>query len=530
MGYCIIQVDGFWLCRRPSCKWCAASPEFVPFHRDCFEIFRSQCSLEWNDALRRLWVAAAWRTPWRGASPMLFPIDATSSLSLKVLCDICKLPQLYKIPIELLHMIQSYSKNALLWRSALAFEFAASISHGTPSSFSTIPLKDIVFWERGKQPQVTLPLPPLPLIKIVIDSAGVKRIERTSVQPYKGECYSNCAYMVEEEEAISGHKVQFKDGFVRLELTASSKFPAVWNTPHPPNLQLCRGYETRSTSQYQRFSAVELASIRGITFFFSRHQLYGIHIHRSGAPDALSSFQRITPRRRRITIWCYLPIAKQDRILVLGLRMRPGNYLRNILVRMEKAGDVIIGPYESNPTEDQFLGWHAPITLVHREPQEGHTIPYLGAYCQPPTESGIPKRFRVYKPEFRPIAEEVYLSIASLEGLQSVEVFYDQSSRHCRGMVLYYQNGGCRAVGQCRFDVDSAKHFIQPSQICFRSHSVNASRNCIFSVVEVDWKHHPHTHEEKGWNCQLLKGNLLYWYNQNSSFIAIENETSSSCS
>ncbi|KAJ8130984.1 hypothetical protein O1611_g2643 [Lasiodiplodia mahajangana] len=368
--------------------------------------------------MRRLWVAAAWRTPWRGASPLSFPIDAAGFPSLKALCDTCKLPQIYNLPLELLRIIQSYSEHALLWRGALAFELAACISCQTLSSLSTLPLKDIIFWERGKQPQVTSSLPPLPLIRIVVDAAGVSKIERVSVNPYKGECSSSRVYIVEREQAISEYKAQFKDGFLRLKL-ASSSSPAIWNTANPPALQLCRAYEIESLTQYQRFFTVELAGIRGITFFFSLHQLYSLHIHRSSTLCALPSLQRVPPRRCKSISWCYLPIAKRDRIVVLGVRISPNGSL-NLLVRMKKAGDVIVGPYIPSPAEDLCLGWHAPITLVHREPEEGRPIPYLGAYCQPPTGNELPNRFQFHKPNSYPLGEDAYLSMAPLGDIRTV--------------------------------------------------------------------------------------------------------------
>ncbi|KAI3326482.1 hypothetical protein HD806DRAFT_520356 [Xylariaceae sp. AK1471] len=491
LGCTITEVDGFLLCRRPGCAWCAGSPEF------------------WADTLYRLWVAAAWRTPWRGASPICFPIDAARSSSLKALCGICKLPHLHKLPFEILQMIQSYSEHALIWRGALAFDLAAHISNKTASSLSTIPLQDIIYWERGNQPQVMLS-PSLPPIRITVDLIGISKIERTSCQPYKGECHSSYVYMVVKEQAISECKAQFKYGFLRLEL-ASPCPPAVWNTPNPPNLQLCRAYETK-----------------GITFFFSSHQLYGVHIHRSDALCALSSFQRIPPRRRRSALWCYLPIATQDQILVLGVRKSLNQHV-NILVRMEKAGDVIVGQYMSSPAEDRYLGWHAPITLVHGEPQEGQPIPYFGAYCQTPTRSEFPKRFQTYEPKSCPIGKEACLSIASLEDLQSVEVFYDRDNRYCRGMLLYYQNDGCRAVGQCRLDVDTSKQFWQPSQICIRMDSMRGKGCRVLYNVQVDLRTDCHTHEEKGWNCGPLKGGLAFWHTHNSSFIIIEKQNSSAC-
>ncbi|KAI1296160.1 hypothetical protein F5Y03DRAFT_387245 [Xylaria venustula] len=497
LGYCMTEVDGFSLCRRPGCRRCAMSPEFVPLHWDCFEIFRNL------------------------SLPMSFPIDASGSPSLEASCGTCGFSQLYKLPLELRRIIQSYSKHALFWRTTLVFDLAARISHTTLHSLITMPLKDIVFWERGKRPQVRSSLPCLPLMRIIVDAVGISKVERISDQSYKGECHNSCVYIVEHEDAISEYKAQFKDGVLRLELAASSYFPAVWNTPNPPDLQLCRAYEKKRLSQFQRFFAVELDSIRGITFLFSSHQLYGIHIHRSTAPCASSSLQRFPSRRRRSTLWCYLPISNQDRVLVLGVRLS-ANLDFNILVRMQKAGDVIIGSNISGSAEDQCLGWHAPITLIYGESQEGQTVPYFGAYCRPTSGSQLPKRFQFHKAKLYPLGEDAYFSIASLEGIRSVEVFYDQDTRHCRGIVFYYQNGGCRAVGQCRVAMDSTRQFTHLSQICFRINLVRGNNGDILSAVQVDWKGDPHTHEEKGWKCEPLEGKLIYWYTHKSSFMAIE--------
>ncbi|KAH8164231.1 hypothetical protein CIB48_g4021 [Xylaria polymorpha] len=106
---------------------------------------------------------------------------------------------------------------------------------------------------------------------------------------------------------------------------------------------------------------------------------------------------------------------------------------------MEKAGDVIVGQYVSSPAEDRCLGWHAPITLVHGEAQEGQPVPYFGAYCQAPTRSEFPKSFQAYEPKSCPIGKEACLSMASLGDVQSVEVFYDRDNRYVFAWIPYLE-------------------------------------------------------------------------------------------
>ncbi|KAI0104219.1 hypothetical protein GGR51DRAFT_561028 [Nemania sp. FL0031] len=511
---CVANGGGLCMCRGPGCAWYSGSPEAVPVHRDCLHIFRKQCSIKLSDNdLERLWVAAAWRTPWRGALRLHFPMVRAHSSGLGVFCRICKLPPLHKLPLELYQKIKATSM-----------------------------LRAIVYWERGKGPREEWSSFPL-LIRITVDSIGIAKIERISRQPYEGECRTSEVYMIlHNEQQISGCTVHFKDGSARLELGRGTELqhytrtlleeedrgylyrgrniappspPAVWNTPNPPDLLSCQAYEINQAGN-RRFFAVELARIRGISFFFSSHKLRGVHV---GALSASPLLQRMV--QDSSTLWCYLPITNQDRVLVLGVRVSPDGRI-NILARMEKVGDVILGQYISSPAEDLCLCWHPPITLIHREPQEGLAVPYFGAYCQPPTGGELPKHFQRYQPKSCPIGEEACLSTASLEDLRLVEVFYDENGRYCRGMLLYYQNGGCRAVGQCRVGLDSSKQFSQPSRICFRMDPVDRGFNTRRYDVQVDWRAAAHTHEEEEWKCEPLEGVLVFWYNSESSFITID--------
>ncbi len=56
-------------CQRSRCQDCAASAESAAIHRDCYQLFMRDCTSE--EALERLWIATAWRMPWREASTLL---------------------------------------------------------------------------------------------------------------------------------------------------------------------------------------------------------------------------------------------------------------------------------------------------------------------------------------------------------------------------------------------------------------------------------------------------------------------------
>jgi hypothetical protein len=81
---------------------------------------------------------------------------------------------------------------------------------------------------------------------------------------------------------------------------------------------------------WRRLHAVDLNGTRGMTFFFLSGQLVGVHVHRSCGSCAMDTYERLSSRRRRSVVWIYMPIAPEDRVLVLGARKTDLGF--NILV------------------------------------------------------------------------------------------------------------------------------------------------------------------------------------------------------
>lgn len=71
---------------------------------------------------------------------------------------------------------------------------------------------------------------------------------------------------------------------------------AIWNTPAPLDLSLCLMEPAR-----QRFYAVEMDKLRGITFFFSGIHLCGIHPHLTEESCATTTYKSFSDRFRRET-------------------------------------------------------------------------------------------------------------------------------------------------------------------------------------------------------------------------------------
>ncbi|KAI1083408.1 hypothetical protein F5B20DRAFT_568601 [Whalleya microplaca] len=503
-------------------QW-ANSPQFIPIHHECFNIFQHYIdSVDALDSLHRLWTAAAWRSPWRGARPIHFMGDRPDTYSLKALAQICQLSQLCNLPPELLSMIQGYSEHALFWRAISAHSLAARVSSGSPEPLSTMPLCDILFWKRGGKPEIRHDDPPpcVPTMRLTIDSDGISQIERISNGPSEDKSRVGFAYIVEQEQALAQCAAQFKDGLLQLVLPCGQPAPRIWNTPNPPESSLCRLYIIRAYPSWPRFFAIDTGTITGITFFFSSARPFGIHPHYSSTSDAMRTYCRFPNRRRRGIVWIYQPITKHDRVLALGVRKSLQGEL-SILMRTEYSGDVTIGSYISGPARDRCLGWYPPITLIYNEPIEGQEISFLGASHGPSSGMELPKPFAVGRLRSNPVGEHAYFSMAPLKDVASAEVFYDEDSQSCRGIMFRYHDGTCRAVGQCRVHVDATKWVYRPSRLCYRIDTHEHFRQVVYSL-RMMLQEGPHHQDSEGWSCHELDGMLNFWFTPDSSFIDIE--------
>jgi hypothetical protein len=241
----------------------------------------------------------------------------------------------------------------------------------------------------------------------------------------------------------------------------------------------------------------------------------------------MDTFVRNFPNRlRRTVVWIYLPISQHDRALVLGIRKALQSRDLNVLIRTELIGDVIIGLQSEGQVEDRCLATSTPLTMIYGEPSEGRPVRFFGAYCGPPLDKAYPKPFRLEKPGPCPIDDDAYFSWAPLCAVSSTLVFYDQNTGFCRGIVFRYQNGGSRAVGQCRLQVDPAESVVRPVRFCFRANSCSSRWNRTIYTVQVKFKQGARTnHAEKdiaGWESQPMKGLVKFWFTPESSFLVVE--------
>lgn len=114
-------------------------------------------------------------------------------------------PFLYKLPFELLEKIRQYSADSLLWRYTLACQLANYVSTTLPKPLLTVPLRDLLFWERGgRLERISEPRPPLKFLRLTIDSVGISKVERLPSRPkYVAEHARRSAFIVQDELSVS---------------------------------------------------------------------------------------------------------------------------------------------------------------------------------------------------------------------------------------------------------------------------------------------------------------------------------------
>ncbi|KAI6093781.1 hypothetical protein F4821DRAFT_5058 [Hypoxylon rubiginosum] len=346
-----------------------------------------------------------------------------------------------------------------------------------------------------------------------------------------------------------GVRAHFKGGLMRLEVPPGRRCPRMWNTSARPNMSLS-GILTEAS--WQRCFVVELNRITGITFFFSSNRIVGVHIHDSREPYALSTYRRIFQSRDHNLVWVYLPILEDDPLLALDIcrsslpdesrqfwikevgitsheweTFRPMDSIR---ARTKKVGEIALGPQHFD-TAPKNHAEEPPTIFVYSDTFGGHPLPVVATYYKQRSQFPMRQPF----PRLCPIGEPAYFSQAPLDDVASIQAFYmklqelgefGEICEFCTGMIFKYRNGGCRAVGQCRIDIDLTKQIMEPDWISYK--------NDLLGLGFYEPKrympqvHFDHNHPLYGrgtvdaWTRRPLRGQLRFWFTDQSSFISID--------
>ena len=172
------------------------------------------------------------------------------------------------------------------------------------------------------------------------------------------------------------------------------------------------------------------------------------------------------------------------------------------------------------------------------EPRYDQTAIY--AITQNSSNQSPPNTFTAPQSPYSSPLPLAYFSIASLHNLATVQIFSDNrvplqacDEEGCRGpvpptmgLLLTYNNGSQRALGQCRFGLDDFVTVQWPTRLCMKSsHEIYGSQGVEAEAgSELDGEH-DHG-EEHGWCCNALEGSLILWYQRRQArFQFVANDT-----
>ncbi|RSL68076.1 hypothetical protein CEP53_002751 [Fusarium sp. AF-6] len=514
--------SGLELCRRAGCGQCAIAPEFVTVHHECYRIFIAYCKeasgLEKDEAVDRLWTLGSYRNPWPKAELIRLTERQVDLSALQRVADIVGLSQLGRLPSELALLVRNFSRHELFWRSVTVIGLSSNLP--PPRPFSRILLNRVLSWKRG-EPPIPNPSPQTPpFVRITMDNDGLCEIERLEKPPpYTGKIFKDLAFCV-IRVATSQIYIEAKDKRFRLRLPKNMTGLATWNTDNPPMPSTLLNPLSLAPVQIEpwHLCALDLSRCSGVSFFFSFRKLAGVYTHRSGDPSAIDEYRRVCESRPRV-VWVYMPIAPDDQVTVLGCRLTGRGF--NMLVRLDLSGEVILGQMGKRVAQDSLIGYGAPLTLIYGEPVGQQPVPVLGARHGTLERDKFPAPFSIQ--DFRPDVDDAYFSWAPLDSIQSIRGFYDKDTGLCRGLIFQYENGGLRAVGECRKHLDDDVLVVKPSVICFQPAPNMASWRAPKAIgVRVELGNDiDHEHTCEGWKCMRLgNGVLTFSFTEDTSSIS----------
>lgn len=122
------------------------------------------------------------------------------------------LPELLGMPPEIKQMVQGYSQSSLFWRLTAALDLAMRFNAMPPSNFSSVPVRQVAEWERGCVPTQSQALGHVPVVRLTIDSRGIRKLERLPAgEPqYSSRRSNNLIFIIEDEGCFDGVTALFK--------------------------------------------------------------------------------------------------------------------------------------------------------------------------------------------------------------------------------------------------------------------------------------------------------------------------------
>jgi hypothetical protein len=203
--------------RRPFFNWDPFGTRVKPnhlesatLHTECFNLFRRNCPDD--QVAPRLLLAGRWRSPWEGAPKFILTVKSDVTSLIRLAAIACNLPQLELMPMELKRLVfeELITQPCALTRYYSVVSLASDSSRRPLDEQFTMPIAKVAHWERGQGPAKEEEVLP-PVIRIIIDSQGISRIERLAKRPEALSQPSDTElYIVESQETLKHVQVQFQ--------------------------------------------------------------------------------------------------------------------------------------------------------------------------------------------------------------------------------------------------------------------------------------------------------------------------------
>ncbi|KAI1381181.1 hypothetical protein F4677DRAFT_119051 [Hypoxylon crocopeplum] len=516
------KLPGFgWLCRYPRCYNCMDSPEACTLHLDCFKLFMRE--YQSTQSLDRLWVATAWRYPWRDAPPLRLPMTPTIESAAGPAADMLNSDRLKSFPRELWDMIRKYSESNLFWRYICILDFVAQVSRMPCEALTSVTFSLIDSWERGGQPILTADPKAKPVVRVTIDSFGINKVERlSSYPPYCEVRFDHLVFIIENESLFKDATAQIKNGLLRLLFPELGNGLSIWDTPTPPRLEDCPIAPPRIAGS-MCFSTICLKRTTGLTFFVYDDKIHAIHAHTPTLPCAEPTYNSLWDKQD--VSWIYIPFSANDKIVAFGIQLekQDGEYFTTdrpcFLFRTELAGDILVGRYKSN--QDFLYTKAPPSTLLYHKAELG-TISIISPYSNKDDTSS--QSIPYQHPPAGPLPRNMCVSWATLDNVSYVQAFYQDDGYSCRGLLFTYDNGSQRAVGQCRLQVDNCRSYTNPLVLLY-SPRASFSSTLPEKALAVKIKfssEFEHSHGRDGWDCLPMTGTLFFSFSNYEAYINVK--------
>lgn len=176
-------------------------------HFECYEFIAQRSNID--RSLDYLWVVTAWRTPW-GRAPK-FRLEEKVVKSVSSVFNHVNIPRIRSLPPEILQIIYEYSATSIIWRFNTASEVIQRLTIPSSDHLLSIPLHKVSAWKRSGQPRTTETAHNLPVVRLTIDSQGIREVERLPGNPpFRRWRTDDFVFVTLNHEFLDGAVAHFK--------------------------------------------------------------------------------------------------------------------------------------------------------------------------------------------------------------------------------------------------------------------------------------------------------------------------------